>query len=83
MRVVADCNMCREHKDVSEFVKIINGKQYIVHICTDCENWMKEVLYDVKELYIKEYCEKCFNYNIGDGVDDIRECCGCKYYIDL
>lgn len=24
-------------------------------------------------------CEDCFNYNIGDGIEDIRLCKGCKY----
>lgn len=24
-------------------------------------------------------CEDCSNYNIGDGIDDIRLCKGCKY----
>ncbi len=29
---------------------------------------------------IKEnHCEKCFNYNIGEGIEDIRECSGCEW----
>lgn len=27
----------------------------------------------------KENCEECYNYNIGDGIDDISKCEGCKY----
>jgi hypothetical protein len=27
-----------------------------------------------------KHCEECYNYNIGDGYDDITVCEGCKYY---
>ena len=32
--------------------------------------------------YCRRYrgkCEDCSNYNIGDGIEDIRLCKGCKY----
>lgn len=29
--------------------------------------------------YCRTNCEDCFNYNIGDGFEDIRLCEGCKY----
>lgn len=25
-------------------------------------------------------CQDCYNYNIGDGIDDIRKCYGCKNF---
>ena len=30
--------------------------------------------------YLKDKnCYRCYNYNIGDGIDDIRNCVVCKY----
>lgn len=33
-----------------------------------------------REEYNYNQCKQCFNYNIGDGYDDISQCKGCKYY---
>jgi hypothetical protein len=35
-------------------------------------------LRSIKYLIFGFKCEDCFNYNIGDGIDDIRACEGCK-----
>ena len=43
-------------------------KPIIIEYCPFCNN-------DLKKLN----CEECFNYNIGDGIDDIRECESCRY----
>ena len=32
----------------------------------------------IKYLIFGFKCEDCFNYNIGDGIDNIRVCEGCK-----
>lgn len=33
-----------------------------------------------KEEYNYKQCEECYNYNIGDGYDDITKCYKCNYY---
>lgn len=33
-----------------------------------------------KEEYNYNQCKECFNYNIGDGYDDISKCLKCNYY---
>lgn len=33
-----------------------------------------------KEEWNLQHCEDCYNYNIGDGEDDLSICFKCKYY---
>lgn len=48
---------------------------------SDIEETLKAFDKAVKEgdVEISNPCKQCYNYNIGDGIDDIRNCEGCKY----
>jgi hypothetical protein len=81
VKIIGDCNICGEHKEVYEILREENGKQRIVLICDDCINWMEELVNECKKEYTEKHCHECANYNIGDGIDDINKCCDCEFYI--
>lgn len=63
-----------QNRDV---VAIINGKEVplILKFKKDGTPYLIS-----KEEFNLMKCEKCFNYNIGDGYDDVNVCKKCKYF---
>lgn len=51
MKVIADCCICKEHKEVQETIKNNNDEHQLVHMCDDCLKW----LYDD---FRKEYVDR-------------------------
>lgn len=41
--------------------------------------YLNRFLRNIKYLILGFKCEECYNYNIGDGVDDISKCNDCKW----
>lgn len=52
--VIVDCTMCGKHKNVVEFVKNINGKQQVIHVCNECANWMADIINEYEKLKAEE-----------------------------
>lgn len=40
------------------------------------------VFVDITDDLREANCKECFNYNIGDGIDDISKCEGCGYQLN-
>lgn len=80
-KVIANCCICGQHKEVHELIRDKEGQQKIVLLCDSCIKWMEEVVNEYKQEYEKKHCYECANYNIGDGVDNINQCYKCKFHI--
>lgn len=51
-------------------------KLMIINIKAEVSRFLRNLKY----IIFGFKCEDCFNYNIGDGIDDINACRNCKNY---
>ena len=61
----------------SDVIAVINDKEIplIIKFKKDGSPYLIS-----KKEYNYNQCRQCYNYNIGDGYDDILKCYVCKYY---
>ena len=71
----------KRNKEKEEYVKKILSKikwNYWGEMWVFMKIFFNRFLRSIKYLIFRFKCEDCFNYNIGDGIDDINACGNCK-----